>query len=417
MLPFAPHYQTFTTIFSIFDLTLALSFRRGGYRKMELYLLIFATSFMVVLLSTPALIKVAILKRLFDEPKEERKIHTRMVPTIGGIIIFAATVFTFSLWLPIERIHLFEQMITSINDFKYVVAAVLILFFVGIKDDIIGTAPMKKLIAHIIVAFILVEVGNIKLTGFHGLFGIREIPEWGKMVLSVFTYVVVVNAFNLIDGIDGLAAGVGLICSLAFGFWFSMAGEPVMATLSFALAGSLFGFLFFNFSPAKIFMGDSGSLTIGLIICVLAIKLIEFDFSVNMGEDSESFIQFNTTPALEFISTISKPIFAMAVLCYPLLDTLRIFIYRTVRGLSPFAADRNHIHHRLIDIGLSHRQTALAIYCYNIIIIGVGMLTRYFGTGYRFLFIAAIAVGLAQIPFMIKKVKNSNYKPVSSDNE
>ena len=139
-----------------------------------------------------------------------------------------------------------------------------------------------------------------------------------------------------------------------------MAGSWPDATLCFALAGSLVGFLVFNFSPAKIFMGDSGSLTIGLIASILAIKMIEFDSQLPLMPVSDNFL---------LIEPISRPIFALAVLAYPLLDTMRIFIYRAMRGVSPFSADRNHIHHRLIDAGLTHRQTVLCIYGYNVLVI------------------------------------------------
>ncbi len=371
-------------------------------------LLIFGTAFFVVLLSTPALIRVAILKRLFDEPKEDRKIHKRLIPTIGGIIIFAATLFAFALWFPFDDLHVFKQLKRSVNDFQFIVATILILFFVGVKDDIIGTAPMKKLVAHVLVGLILVLMADIKITGFHGLFGLREIPYWGQVFLSLSTYIVVVNAFNLIDGVDGLASGIGLICGLAFGFWFYMANEPVMAALAFSLAGSLLGFLIFNFSPAKIFMGDSGSLSIGLIVCVLAIRLIEYQTPSTSDDVTGALIEFNVYGFSDIVTNISKPIFVMAVLSYPLIDTLRIFIYRTLRGISPFSADRNHLHHRLIDIGLSHRRTVLSIYLANILVITTAILTRNINPSYAFIIVAGIAVGLAQIPFLIKKVKNRN---------
>lgn len=354
---------------------------------MEILPLVFLTSFFVVLLSTPALIKVAELKRLFDEPDEERKLHTRKVPTIGGIIIFAGTLFSFALWLPIEHITDSMTLLKAIGDLKYLVATILILFFVGIKDDIIGTAPVKKLVAHIIVGMILVLMADVRLTGLHGIFGIREIPYWSSVFLSMFTYIVVVNAFNLIDGIDGLAGGIGLIAASAFGIWFTLAGDYVMATLAFALAGSLVAFLIFNFSPAKIFMGDSGSLTIGLILCILALKLIEFDITEVKG----------------FASQLSKPVFAMAVLVYPLYDTLRVFTYRALKGLSPFSADRNHLHHRLIDLGLDHKGTVLWLYASNIFIIALAVFTRGLSPSYAFLIVGGAAVLLAQVPFFIKK--------------
>ena len=156
------------------------------------------TSFIIVLLSTPSFIKIAHYKHLFDDPNEERKIHQRKVPLMGGMMIFAGTLFSFLLWLPINEMGVI----------KYLVPSLLIMFFVGMKDDIIGTAPVKKLAAHLLVAFIMVLMADVKITSMHGLFGIREIPDWAGIMLSVFTFIVLINALNLIDGVDGLAAGV-----------------------------------------------------------------------------------------------------------------------------------------------------------------------------------------------------------------
>ena len=360
---------------------------------MEFLILVFVTSFFVVLLSTPSLIKVAILKRLFDAPGDTRKLHTRMIPTIGGIIIFAGTVFSYSLWFPSGRLHDPVLVINTMEDYKYIVSTLLVMFFVGVKDDIIGTAPVKKLVAHVLVGMVLVLMANIRIISMHGIFGIEVLPYWASVFLSLFTYIVVVNAFNLIDGVDGLAGGVGFIASSAFGAWFALAGDYAMAALAIALSGSLFGFLFFNFSPAKIFMGDSGSLTIGLIISILAIKLIGYDVSMIHNK---------------FIVTVSKPIFAMAVLVYPLIDTLRIFIYRAVQGISPFSADRNHLHHRLIDIGCSHKKTVLIIYTVNIFIIGLALALSalYMNANYTLIIVGVTALVIAQIPFFITKKKN-----------
>jgi len=328
---------------------------------MTVLILVFLTAFIVVLYSTPALIKVAVLKRLFDSPTEERKIHKRSVPTIGGIIIYAGTLFAYSLWFTIEDGTLYEKIFRSVTEFKLIVATSLILFFVGVKDDIIGTAPVKKLFAHIVVALILVLMGDIRITSLHGIFGVYDIPIWGSVFLSIFTYVVVVNAFNLIDGVDGLAAGVGFLSCCAFGTWFIFANEFPYAALAFSLAGALLGFLIFNFSPAKIFMGDSGSLVIGMFVCVLAIRMIEYPIQLL---DS-------------FWVHISKPVFAVAALIYPLLDTLRVFIIRALKGQSPFMADRNHLHHKLIDCNYTHRKTVIIIYSFTVLTIGASLLSYF----------------------------------------
>lgn len=329
---------------------------------MEALILVFFTSFIVVLYSTPSLIKVAVLKRLIDAPSEERKIHKRSIPTIGGIIIYAGTLFAFTLWFNIEDGAYYDKILHSITEFKLIIATSLILFFVGVKDDIIGTAPVKKLFAHIVVALILVLMGDIRITGLHSIFGVTEIPYWGSVFISIFTYVVVVNAFNLIDGVDGLAAGVGFLSSCAFGTWFVFANEFGYAALSFALAGALAGFLIFNFSPAKIFMGDSGSLIIGMFICVLAIRMIEYPIDKLDA----------------FWVHVNKPVFAISALVYPLLDTLRVFIIRAVKGQSPFNADRNHIHHKLLDCNYSHTKTVIIIYVFTLITIATSVLTYFF---------------------------------------
>lgn len=322
---------------------------------MDKIVLGFITSFLVVLLSTPALIKLAKLKHIVDEPLEDRKLHRRSIPTIGGIIIFAGTLLAYTLWFPFEDNSIIEyaQLVVAITEFKYLITCLLILFFVGIKDDIIGTSPVKKLLGHVAVAFILVLMGEIQITSLHGLFGVYEVPYWAAISLSVFVYIVIVNAFNLIDGVDGLAAGIGFISAVSFGLWFFFVGNVSLAMIAFVLAGSLLGFLIFNFAPAKIFMGDSGSLTLGVIMSVLAIRAIET----------------NPETIPEDLIHISTPIFAMAVLSYPLMDTLRVFFLRAIRGISPFQADRNHIHHKLIGIGLNHSKTAIILYSFNMLCI------------------------------------------------
>ena len=357
-------------------------------------LLVFITAFFVVLYATPPLIKVAILKRLFDEPGG-RKMHKRIIPTIGGIIIFAATLFSFSLWYKIDfgNIKNMEELVNVnqyVTEFKLIVASSLILFFVGIKDDIIGTAPIKKLVAHVLVGLILVLIGNIRITGLYGILGVNELPYWGSVFLSLFTYIVVVNSFNLIDGVDGLAGGVGFIAACSFGVWFFMANDYVYASLSVALAGSLAGFLIFNFSPAKIFMGDSGSLTIGLIICILSIKVLEYPAEKIEGE----------------FLFVSKPVYVIATLIYPLTDTLRVFLVRAAKGTSPFTADRNHLHHCLVDCGLSHVGTVSLVYTFSIFSISLSLLSYYLDPNIALLIVAMYAGVMVLILRMVYKKKN-----------
>jgi UDP-GlcNAc:undecaprenyl-phosphate/decaprenyl-phosphate GlcNAc-1-phosphate transferase len=342
----------------------------------------FITAFFVVLLATPSLIKVAKLKHLVDEPTEERKLHRTSTPTIGGIIIFGAILFAYALWFPDNYGHI-EKAFTN---FKFLVASLILLFFVGVKDDVIGTAPMKKLVSHIIVAFILVIMAEIRIKSMHGLFGIYELQDWQSISLSVFTYVVIVNAINLIDGIDGLASGVVFIAASLMGTWFYMSLNVPLALLAFVLAGALAGFLVFNFSPARIFMGDSGSLTIGAIVSVLAISLVNQD----------------TSNVPDVFGKVSMPIFVMAVLSYPLIDTLRVFIYRAIKGVSPFSADKNHIHHKLLSMGFNHAKAVALIYVYTIVVTAIVVFAALDSVTWSFVVALISAAAIAAIPFILK---------------
>lgn len=170
--------------------------------------------------------------------------------------------------------------------------------------------------------------------------------------------------------------------------WFYLAGDVPLALLAFVLAGALLGFLFFNAHPARIFMGDSGSLIIGAILAVLAIKLVEHD----------------THRLPVYLRQIPSPIFAMAVVAYPLVDTLRVFVVRISRGQSPFAADRNHIHHRLLDLGLGHRGTARILYAYAIAIIALSLITRRWHPNVGLMVLGSTAFVLAMLPFVLPKI-------------
>ncbi len=348
----------------------------------------FVTAFALVIVAMPSLIKVAKMKHLVDEPGDQRKLHRRSVPTLGGIMIFAGTILGFSIWFPSTnpyQLGMVYDPLRALHEFKFLVASMLILFFLGLKDDIIGVSPTKKLFVHLVVGVILVFLANIRITDFCGLFGIDTIPTPISYLFSVFVYIVIVNAINLIDGIDGLAGGIGFIGATTFTYWFYQTGDLPLALLAAGLAGALLGFLIFNFNPARIFMGDSGSLTIGVVMYVLAAQLIEFPI--------------DRLPA--GLKGVSKPLVAMAILSYPLIDTIRVFVIRILRGRSPFSADRNHIHHRLLDLGLSHKQVVLILYMYNILMIGLALLVPPNRPNISFIIVAGVGLFLVQLLFIL----------------
>jgi UDP-N-acetylmuramyl pentapeptide phosphotransferase/UDP-N-acetylglucosamine-1-phosphate transferase len=355
-------------------------------------ILAFSTAFLLVLVATPSLIKVAKLKHLVDEPGEARKLHRRSVPTIGGIMIFAGTIITYCLWFPSKnQWELGENygVLSALNEFKYLVGCTFILFFLGLKDDIIGVSPSKKLLVHLVVGFILVYLADIRLTEFWGLFEVDKLPEGISIALSLFIYIVIVNAINLIDGVDGLASGVSFVGSTTLAYWFFRTGDFPLALLAIGLAGSLLGFLVFNWQPAKLFMGDSGSLIIGVVMYVLIMKMIEFP------------------PARlsEKMADVSKPVLAMAILSYPLIDTLRVFIIRALQGRSPFSADKNHIHHKLLSLGLKHWQVTTTLVLYTMAIILLTFFTPARTPNISFLIVSGVALTVANSIFLIPSKK------------
>lgn len=354
----------------------------------------FLTAFALVMVAMPSLIKVAKLKHLVDEPGDQRKLHRRSVPTLGGILIFAGTILGFSLWFPSKnpyQLGMVYDTLRALHEFKFLVASMLILFFLGLKDDIIGVSAPKKLLVHLVVGSILVLLADIRITSFYGVFGIEALPNAFSYPFSIFVYVVIVNAFNLIDGVDGLAGGIGFIAATTFTYWFYQTGDLPLALLAAGLGGATLGFLVFNFNPARIFMGDSGSLTIGVVMYVLAAQLIQFPI--------------DRLPSA--LSTVSKPVVAMAILGYPLIDTIRVFIVRILAKRSPFSADRNHIHHRLLDHGLSHKKTVLILYAFTLLLIALSLIVQAQRPNLALLVVGGSGLFLVQILFLIPLKKKS----------
>jgi len=193
----------------------------------------------------------------------------------------------------------------------------------------------------------------------------------------------IINAFNLIDGINGLAASIGVLTAAAFGVWFYESGRGDFAVLSAALSGALVAFLYYNLTPARIFMGDTGSLLIGLTLSILSI----------------SFIESNRVWQADW-SIQSVPAVAVGVLIIPLFDTLRVFTLRLLRGKSPFSPDKTHIHHLLLETGLSHTQSTFLLVLVNLVFIGIAYGLQGIGTLYLLLILLILAVLLTLIAFM-----------------
>ncbi len=300
-------------------------------------------SFAISFLAIPVIIRVAAMKKLYDLP-DERKVHQAPIPALGGLGIFAG--FAFSTLLVAD----FQQG----RELQYFLAASLVIYYLGLKDDIIIISPVKKFIGQVLAAFIVIYFGNIQIDSMHGLLGIHGLPQLFSLVFTYLTVIVIINSFNLIDGVDGLAGSLGFLSSSVFGIYFVSVGYVAEAVMAFSMAGSILAFLIFNFQPARIFMGDTGSLLIGLINAILVIR----------------FITVATTPDIS-LPIAAAPAVGFGILMVPLLDTLRVFAIRIFQRRSPFSPDRNHIHHLFLDNGFSHRSVAIILLALNAITVGL----------------------------------------------
>ncbi len=343
----------------------AISYFCNAKPRLMLDILLTASvSFIISFLAVPMVLEIAEEKKLFDIP-DKRKIHSFPVSSLGGVAIFGG--FLLASLLSIQG---------SVNpEFQYFFAAALVIFFLGLKDDLLVLSATKKFIGQVIAASILIHLGGIRLYSMHGLFGIDAVPEAFGLALSYLTIIVIINSFNLIDGVDGLASSLGIFTTLIFGTYFFIVGEQSYALLAFSMAGSLVAFLIFNHQPAKIFMGDSGSLMIGLVNAILVIKFI------NVADQP-----FITVPVA------SAAAVGFSILIVPLLDTLRVFSIRIIRGYSPFTPDRNHVHHLLLERGFSHKTITFICISVNAGFVALAYLARSLGPTNLFLIMLTLSL-------------------------
>jgi UDP-N-acetylmuramyl pentapeptide phosphotransferase/UDP-N-acetylglucosamine-1-phosphate transferase len=316
-------------------------------------LLAFVMAFAITFLGIPRVIRLARQKGLYDVPGS-RASHIEPTPRLGGAMIFAGVILTSVLFTDFA----------NADQLKYIIAGMLILFFIGIKDDIITLTPLKKITGQFFASGIIVIFGNIRITDCYSFFGLDTLPPALSIILSIIVFMALINSINLIDGIDGLAAGVGIISSLSFGLWFFLHDYISLAVICVSLLGSLFAFSYFNvFSRKnKIFLGDTGSMLIGFLLAVTAIAFLEMN-----ARQPES-IKLNTAPS-----------FALAVLIVPFIDTLRVIFLRLYSGKPVFAADHNHIHHVVLSMSKSHLKASLAILAVNVLLILYSVFCRSFG--------------------------------------
>jgi UDP-GlcNAc:undecaprenyl-phosphate GlcNAc-1-phosphate transferase len=294
-------------------------------------LLTYVMAFVLTLIFIPPVIFMVKRFKLFDRPNA-RKEHIVPTPTFGGISIFAGMMVSLLFWF---KFYNHPSIITFF-------LSMILLFGVGIMDDLKDLAARYKLVIEVGVATLL-AVSGIRITSFGGLFGINELHIMAQYIITVVAIVGITNAFNLIDGIDGLAGGLGFMSLVTLGIFLTISKDLNYAMIAFALAGALLGFLYFNFNPARIFMGDTGSLVLGFVIAVLCVQLMKIS-------------SIHPTPVVPNIY-----VFTLGIVMIPVFDTLRVFGTRIWKGRSPFSADKTHIHHLITNKGFTHAFAARVI--------------------------------------------------------
>jgi UDP-N-acetylmuramyl pentapeptide phosphotransferase/UDP-N-acetylglucosamine-1-phosphate transferase len=344
------------------------------------------TSFILTYLVIPSIVNLSKAKKLFDCP-DQRKLNKAAVPTMGGISIFIG--------LTVSSILFIRP--GSAGELRYLLLAVIIMFFVGIKDDLLTIPARKKFILQFAVGLVLVLLGDFRITRLYGLFNAELFCTGISIPLSVLMFVFLINALNLIDGIDGLAASIALIVSLFLGIWFFLAEHLNYAVVCMALAGSLVAYLRFNVfgKQNKIFMGDTGSLILGVFLAAMVIRFNE------MNVTASSAVRF-----------LNPPHIVLGMMIVPVTDTLRVFIIRMWHRRSPFSPDMNHFHHLLIKLEMTHIQATAILLAYTAFFTMLAFLLGKFGVNPNIAFPLLLGLSFSSVGLLVARTKRLEVKHV-----
>jgi|WetSurMetagenome_2_1015567.scaffolds.fasta_scaffold00001_376 UDP-GlcNAc:undecaprenyl-phosphate/decaprenyl-phosphate GlcNAc-1-phosphate transferase len=347
---------------------------------------VFLLSMLVTWLSIPTIVKISKFKKL-NASVNERTSHFNDTPNLGGVAVFTGI----TLSMVIFSFHENAEMMICL------LGGMILIFFIGIKDDILVIDPKKKFAGQVLASLIVVWLGGVRITNLYQVFGTGSIEPVLSILFTVFLFLLLINGFNLIDGIDGLASGLGILITLFLGIWFIVTGQANPGIISLAACGALIAFFRFNIfgRDNKIFLGDSGSMITGLIIAFLTVQFIEGNL------DASREFQLNSAPGL-----------AYALLIVPLIDLLRVFILRLFNGKSPFKADRNHIHHILLSLGCSHLLATLILMGVTILFLGIAYLLKDLGVFLLMFILTALGLFILAIPWMVLKYRLNAGKPV-----
>ncbi|WP_195290271.1 MULTISPECIES: glycosyltransferase family 4 protein [Alistipes] len=304
----------------------------------------FFTALLLVGWIHPRLVKIALLKNIVDNP-DARKLQRTPVPVLGGVAVFFGVVIAIGCM----------SSVVDCSGLPVVIMAMMAMLYTGTMDDILSLSPGLRFVIEIVVVLLLIFVGGYCIDDFHGLWNIGRFSYWYAVPLTVVAAVGIINAINLVDGVNGLSSGYCIMACLIFGTLFFLAGEAPMTILAAVSVGALIPFFLHNVfgKTSKMFIGDGGTLVMGVVMSVFVIAILQ------NGSRVAAYVNPN----------VGLVPFTLAVLSVPVFDTLRVMSTRILKGTSPFRPDKTHLHHMFIDLGCSHVATTLAILGVNMFVV------------------------------------------------
>lgn len=333
------------------------------------YYATFILSFLLVLWIHPRLVRIALLKDIVDRPGF-RKFQSRPVPVLGGVAVFFGIVVSLGCM----------SIVVSYSGMPIIVTSLLVMLYLGTMDDILNLSALFRLVVEVVVVLLLLFIGGCEITDFHGLWGVDALPRYVSIPLTVFASVGIINAINLVDGVNGLSSGFCIVASLFFGIYFCQSGDVSMQVLSVSSMGALFPFFLHNVfgRRSRMFIGDGGTLVMGTVMSIFVTKVLSEDTVISpFGFSNVGLIPFT-----------------LSVLSIPVFDTLRVMTTRLLRGVSAFHPDRTHLHHLFLTLGCSHVATTLVIVGLNTLVVVFWWLLVVLGAGVDIQLYGVVALSL-----------------------
>jgi UDP-GlcNAc:undecaprenyl-phosphate/decaprenyl-phosphate GlcNAc-1-phosphate transferase len=343
-----------------------------------IYLATIALSAIISMYAVRKIIFITTSRRIFDIPDNIRKIHGTQIASLGGIGIFAGYLITAAFFMHLQ--------------WYYVVAATILLFFTGIYDDIMNMRPVKKLLAQLIASCILVFMADVRITSLYGIAGIWELAYPISAALTILSCTFFINVFNFMDGIDGLACALAILYTGIMAVLFVNVGDHNLTGISLSLLGATIGLLRYNAAPARIYMGDTGSMLLGFTIFALTISCVSV---YTGGQLTHHYPLIHSSPSIVMV--------LLSVLFLPICDAIRVFILRLSRGISPLRADRTHLHYYLLDAGLTHNHAVLIITAAHLLIIATTWLLQDANPLLLMALMTAITTGIMYAVYVTRK--------------